>query len=246
MNIPKNGQTPSRPDGGAEMIYFTGDMHGDKGRFGAWKLRWLRARDALVVCGDFGFLWTGSEEEKQVLEWIGKRPYQVLFIEGTHDNLDLLARYPVEEWNGGLVHHICGNLRHLIRGQVFHIQDKTLLAIGGGESRDAAFRKSGENWWPQELPQYGEIEEWFQRLSALDNRVDYIASHQAPTNVDSCMTGVVCEVTALTAFMDRFQQIGKFQRWFFGAYHQDKMVPTKYQGLFEKVEPGERKGKKRR
>lgn len=162
------------------MIYFTGDMHGDRGRFDAWKLRWLGKKDALVVCGDFGFLWNGSREEQEVLEWIGRRKYDVLFLEGTHDNLDLLERYPVEEWNGGLTHHICGNLRHLIRGQVFTIQGKTLLAVGGGESRDAAFRERGVNWWPQELPDLREVEEWCRRLDALDCRVDYVASHQAP------------------------------------------------------------------
>lgn len=221
------------------MIYFTGDMHGDKGRFGAWKLRWLREKDALVICGDFGFIWNGSEKEKQVLEWIGKRRYQVLFVEGTHDNLDLLEQYPVEEWNGGLVHHISGNLRHLIRGQVFDIQGRSLLALGGGESRDAAFRKAGENWWPQELPQYDELDEWSQRLAEIGNRVDYVVSHQAPTNVDSCVTGQVCEVSTLTAFMDRLQQSCRFRRWFFGSYHQDKVVPPKYQCLFEKIEPEE-------
>ena len=134
------------------MIYFTGDMHGDKRRFGAWRLRWLGQKDALVVCGDFGFLWNGSQEEKEVLDWIGRRRYQVLFVEGTHDNLDLLSQYPVEEWNGGLVHHICGNLRHLIRGQVFHLQDKTLLALGGGESQDASFRKAGKTGGPRSCP----------------------------------------------------------------------------------------------
>ena len=221
------------------MIYFTGDMHGDKRRFGAWKLRWLREQDTLVVCGDFGFIWDGSEKEKKVLDWIGRRRYQVLFVEGTHDNLDLLEQYPVEEWNGGLTHHIGGNLRHLIRGQVFTIDGKKLLALGGGESRDAAFRKAGENWWTQELPQYDELEEWTQRLAGIGNQVDYVVSHQAPTNVDSCVTGHICDATTLTAFMDRLQQSCRFRRWFFGCYHQDKMVPPKYQCLFEKIEPAE-------
>jgi hypothetical protein len=223
------------------MIYFTGDMHGDKKRFEAWKLRWLGKKDALVVCGDFGFLWNGSQEEKELLDWIGRRRYQVLFLEGTHDNLDLLEKYPVEEWNGGLTHHISGNLRHLIRGQVFSIQGKTLLALGGGESRDASFRERGVNWWPQELPQYGELEEWCRRLDKLDCRVDYVASHQAPTTVDSCITGTVCEVNALTAFMDRFQQECDFDRWFFGSYHLNRFIPPKYQALFDQVEAAEKK-----
>ena len=226
------------------MIYFTGDMHGDKSRFGAWKLRWLGKNDALVVCGDFGFLWDGSDAERRTLEWIGSRKYDVLFLEGTHDNLDLLDQYPVEEWNGGLTHHICGNLRHLIRGNIFSIQGKKLLALGGGESRDASFRQSGENWWPREIPEFAEVEEWCRRVDEHGCRVDYVASHQAPTSVDSCVTGTVCEATALTAFMDRFQQDCEFQRWFFGAYHQNRFVPTKYQGLFDRVEPGEPRKKK--
>ncbi len=226
------------------MIYFTGDMHGDKRRFGGWRLRWLGGRDTLVVCGDFGFLWNGSPEEKEVLEWIGRRKYQVLFLEGTHDNLDLLEQYPVEEWNGGLTHPISGNLRHLIRGQIFNIEGKTLLALGGGESRDAAFRKAGENWWSQELPTLPEVEQWCRRLDAHDCRVDYVASHQAPTNVDSCFTGKVCEVTALTAFMDQLQQHCQFEKWFFGAYHQDRVVPPKYHGLFEKVEAASKRERK--
>ena len=217
------------------MLYFTGDLHGDRRRFGAWKLRWLGKKDALVVCGDIGFLWDGGKEEQEVLEWIGRRKYDVLFLEGTHDNLDLLDRYPVEEWNGGRCHHICGNLRHLIRGEVFTIQGKTLLAAGGGESRDAVFRERGVNWWPQELPEMEEVEEWLRRLDALGRRVDYVASHQAPTTVDSCLTGAVCEATPLTAFLDWVQQNCSFDRWFFASYHQDRLIPPKYRCLFEEV-----------
>lgn len=218
------------------MLYITGDMHGDRQRFGALRLRLMGKKDALVICGDFGFLWNGSDEEKETLEWIGRRRYPVLFLEGTHDNLDLLEQYPVEEWNGGLTHHITGNLRHLIRGQIFDICGKTLLAVGGGESRDMVFRKAGENWWPGELPGYDELDGWFARLEEAGNRVDYIVSHQAPTNIDSCVTGKVCEVTALTAFMDRVQQRCQFSRWYFGAYHQNRVVPPKYHGLFDKIE----------
>ena len=218
------------------MLYFTGDMHGDRRRFGTLRLRLMGPKDALVVCGDFGFLWNGGPEERETLEWIGRRRYPVLFLEGTHDNLELLNSYPVEEWNGGLTHHICGNLRHLVRGQIFTIQGKTLLAVGGGESRDMLFRKAGQSWWPGELPGYDELDGWFARLDAAGGGVDYIASHQAPTNIDSCITGKVCEVTALTAFMDRLQQRYRFTRWYFGAYHQDRMIPPKYHALFERVE----------
>ena len=82
------------------------------------------------------------------------------------------------------------------------------------------------------------------RLEEAGGQVDYIASHQAPTNVDSCFTGKVCEVTALTAFMDQLQQHCQFEKWFFGAYHQDRVVPPKYHGLFEKVEAASKRERK--
>ena len=100
------------------MIYVTGDLHGDIDRFSGKAFRRLRKNDTLIVCGDFGFLWDGSKKEKRQLKWIGRRKYNGLFVEGTHDNLDLLEEYPVTKWNGGDVREISGRLRYLCRGGI--------------------------------------------------------------------------------------------------------------------------------
>ena len=65
------------------MIYITGDIHGDFSRFRSPALKKLRKNDALIVCGDFGFIWDGSEKEQKILKKIGKLPYNVLFVEGS-------------------------------------------------------------------------------------------------------------------------------------------------------------------
>ena len=83
------------------MIYLTGDLHGDFERFRSKEMKKLKKGDTLIVCGDFGFVWDGSKKEQSILKKLGKSKYQILFIEGTHDNLDLLSQYPQEEWNGG-------------------------------------------------------------------------------------------------------------------------------------------------
>ncbi|WP_418452613.1 metallophosphoesterase, partial [Anaerotruncus massiliensis (ex Liu et al. 2021)] len=83
------------------MIYVTGDVHADLGRFKGKAAKKLKKGDTLIVCGDFGFVWDGSKKEQRVLKWLGKRRYSVLFVEGTHDNLDLLAGYPVVDFCGG-------------------------------------------------------------------------------------------------------------------------------------------------
>ena len=83
------------------MVYLTGDTHGDLDRFRHGRLRWLGKRDIVVVLGDFGFVWDGSAEEQKKLDWLRKRPYTLLFLDGSHENYDLLAQYPETERVGG-------------------------------------------------------------------------------------------------------------------------------------------------
>ncbi|MFR1808666.1 MAG: calcineurin-like phosphoesterase, partial [Pygmaiobacter massiliensis] len=71
------------------MIYVTADLHGDVDRLRSLPVK-LGRKDTLIVLGDFGFLWDGSKAEKKMLKWLGKRRYQLLFLDGAHENYDLL------------------------------------------------------------------------------------------------------------------------------------------------------------
>ena len=77
------------------MIYITGDMHGDKKRLSPFKLRFLNEGDTLIVCGDFGFLWDGSKEEIAILKKLSKKKYNICFIDGTHENFELLNKLKI-------------------------------------------------------------------------------------------------------------------------------------------------------
>ena len=50
------------------LVYITGDMHGDLSRFKNPIFKKMKAGDVLIVCGDFGFIWDGSRQEKQNLK----------------------------------------------------------------------------------------------------------------------------------------------------------------------------------
>ena len=134
------------------MVYLTGDTHGELDRFRHGKLRWLGKKDIVVVLGDFGFVWDGSKAEQKRLDWLRKRPYTLLFLDGTHENYDLLAQYPTVELFGGRVQALGGNLYHVCRGSVLELEGKRYLCFGGGESPDRDDREPGVNWWPQEMP----------------------------------------------------------------------------------------------
>ncbi len=112
------------------------DTHGDIDRFKHGKLRWLGKRDTVVVLGDFGFVWDGSKEEQKKLDWLRKRPYTLLFLDGSHENYDLLKQYPTEERFGGKVQALGGNVYHVCRGSVLELENKKYLCFGGAESQD--------------------------------------------------------------------------------------------------------------
>lgn len=117
------------------MVYLTGDTHGDIDRFRHGRLRWLSRRDTVVVLGDFGFVWDGSKEEQKKLDWLRKRPYTLLFLDGCHENYDLLAQYPTEERFGGTVQALGGNVYHVCRGSVLTLEGKNISASAGPKAR---------------------------------------------------------------------------------------------------------------
>lgn len=219
------------------MIYVTGDLHGDLDRLKTKAVARLRSADYLVVCGDFGFLWSGSKEEQKALKWIGSRKFTTLFVDGCHDNLDLLAAYPEQAFQGGLARHITGRLHCLSRGTVVTLGDQRLFAMGGGESPDMEHREPGVSWWADELPQPQVLEEARARLAALDNQVDYIVTHDCSSTLQGCLSSAPDHINHLSAFFDQLQTTCRFKRWFFGCYHLDRTIPPHYRAIYQDVVP---------
>lgn len=135
------------------MIYITGDTHGDLSHFKDPKLKRLGEKDIVIVCGDFGFLWNPNDsKEKRNLEWLKKRKYTICFLDGAHENFDMLDSYTPYRWKGGNTHKIADNIYHLMRGEMFMFENKTFFVMGGGESEDKDMREDGVSWWKAELP----------------------------------------------------------------------------------------------
>ena len=88
------------------MVYVTGDMHGDEERLYSKEMKKLKEGDTLIVAGDFGFIWNGGRNERRILKMLGKRKFNICFIDGPHDNLDKVYSYRETVWKGGLVHRV--------------------------------------------------------------------------------------------------------------------------------------------
>lgn len=217
------------------MIYITGDIHGDFSRFKSPLLRKLKKNDALIVCGDFGFIWEGTQAEQKILKKIGKLPYNVLFVEGSHDNYDLLESYPVEEWCGGKTRPISGRLRQLMRGQVFNIAEKTVFAFGGGQSDDMVDLIEGENWWKREIPSEHELEEGLRNLAEAENKVDFVVTYEPPSKLHDFLEQNSGDRNHINTYLNDVYEKISFERWFFGKLHLNKLIPPKYYAVYDQI-----------
>ena len=86
-------------------IYITGDTHGNA--VGELQIlgtkkwpegRHLTKQDYLIVAGDFGCIFHNEnspryKEEQNWLDWLSKKKWTTLFIDGNHENFDRLNAY---------------------------------------------------------------------------------------------------------------------------------------------------------
>lgn len=222
------------------MVYVTGDMHGDESRFYTRQMKKLDKGDTLLICGDFGFVWDGSAKEKKLLDYLGSRKYAIAFVDGTHENYDLLKKYRMTVWNGGRVHRISGNLFHLMRGQIFTIEGLRIFAFGGGESLDREMRDEHKTWWREEMPSPREMADGADMIDENNCEVDVIITHEPPAKVKSALlqrSGDPDRINKLNGYFEQLNRECKFRHWYFGSMHEDRVVTRAHTSVYYDVLP---------
>ncbi len=207
-------------------ILVTGDTHGEidiKKLQISKKIAELNEEDYLIILGDFGGIWDGSKNDEDILNMYADFPFTTLFIDGNHENFNLLEKYPVKDYCGGKIHEIRPNLFHLMRGYKFTIAGKTFLTIGGARSIDRNLREEDVDWWAQEMIS-DEEKNRVRKLLEKEKEFDYILTHCAPT---TCLYYLMSYVfkedqDEFVEFLDReVLPVVDFKTWYFGHYHRN-------------------------
>ncbi len=221
------------------MIYVTGDTHAD---IDIKKLsvknfpmqKSLTKKDYLIVCGDFGLIWDGSTREIWWKKWLAGKNFTTLWIDGNHENFDILRKFSLQDKFGGKVREIAPNIYHLERGQVLTIDGQRFFVMGGARSHDKEYRTEHISWWKDEMPSMEEME---RGINALDNNgwsVDYVLTHCAPRSIQT-MIADWYENDPLVSYLERIMVDLQFKRWYFGHYHIDKIMNDQFIALYNKV-----------
>ncbi|NBK93296.1 metallophosphatase [bacterium 1XD21-13] len=246
------------------MIYITGDCHGDFRRFNREifpEQRKMKREDTVIILGDFGGVWDYQGEnrsEKYWLDWLERKPYTTVFVDGNHENHVRLAEYPQKEWRGGLVHEIRPHVLHLLRGEIFLIEELAFFAFGGASSHDIRdgildpvkdakliktwsrmpfkmFRVDGVSWWKEELPSEEELQRGRENLKKHGNQVDYIITHSPSASVVAMLGFGAGKQDILTKYLEEIRQSISFKRHFCGHLHLDKQLNATDILLYEQI-----------
>lgn len=224
-------------------IFVTGDTHGGEDirclNTSRFKQQYdLTKKDYVIICGDFGLVWNPmfDNEMKYWIDWLNKKNFTTLFVDGNHENFSRLLTYPVEYWHGG---KITDSIYHLMRGQVFDIEGLLFFTMGGATSVDKQCRTEGINWWKQELPTKAEMEEGLLNLSKYNNKVDYILTHCCSKSLLSVVSNklgyTLSHVDKLNKYLDNIDTKIDFKHWYFGHLHDDIQIDNKHTLLYNNV-----------
>lgn len=221
------------------MIYITGDIHCpiDINKLNMTNFpqqKYLTKKDYVIACGDCGIVWDNSKEELYWRKWLNDKNFTFLWIDGNHENFNLLNKFPVDFWNGGKVHFISDSVIHLMRGQVYTIDELKFFTMGGATSVDKIRRKEGVSWWKEEEPSIKEFNEAMDNFDKCNWIVDYILTHTCGTKIMEQM-GYMKENNSLNKFFDILENNLQYKHWYFGHFHDDVGIDDKHTLVYNKI-----------
>ena len=216
------------------MIYITGDTHGDVDykKLLSLKEKNLSYGDFLIICGDAGICWSPQTFQYH-LDLYNDIGCTIIFIDGNHENYEMLNQCPLVEHHNALMHQIDKHIFHVLRGEIMIIDNLSFLCVGGAVSIDKMYRTPYVSWWPEEEITYHDIDNALSNLKKVNNKVDFVITHCCDTHTVIKAFGFrrdIC-LDQLT-FIDK---VVEYKHWFFGHYHFDRKIDEKKTCLYQSI-----------
>jgi len=225
-------------------IFLTGDIHGELGYKRLSSRNWplgktLSGDDYLIILGDFGFIWDVIETKWELYykEWFDKKPWTTLFVCGNHENHKRLLQLDESSFLGGKVGVVSDSIFYLKRGEIYTIDNKRILTIGGAKSHDKEGRTEDISWWKEEEISEEQKNNAISNLKKNGNNVDYIFAHTLP---DSIVQKVGFKFSykrnncSVSNFLDNIIQSVTFKEFYCGHWHEE-IDDGKYHVLYNRI-----------
>lgn len=225
------------------MIYITGDIHGSLDPIRALCNKYSPTeKDVIVILGDVGVNYYGGHKDKKIKYQMNDIGCTFFCIHGNHENRPQnISSYKEKEWMGGrvLYEDDYPNLLFPLDGDIFNLDGKKCLVIGGAYSVDKFYRLSlGYNWWADEQPS-SSIKAYV-NCQVEYNKIDVVFSHTCPAKykpTECFLSGIdQSKVDNSTEeWLDKIEESLDYQAWYVGHWHTNKRI-DKIHFLYHEVE----------
>lgn len=216
--------------------FLKGDIHGNLFEVIDFINRFnLGKNDNIIILGDCGIAWRKDKKDlaQNIKLWNEcGNGVKLYFIDGNHENFNILNSLPIENNMG----KIADNIYHLRRGQVYEFENKKILVCGGADSIDKYRRIENFTWWKEEAISQETIDD----IPA--GHYDYVLTHCCPRSVFEKNKIYLSTLQFLDenkinhSSEDMLEQLKSkitFDHWFFAHYHINRNLDEKFTCLFE-------------
>lgn len=231
-------------------IYITGDKHGDlRGIVLFCEEVYLTKEDVMIILGDVGLNYNPPSDGQSYLlkEYYSKNiTCTLLCIHGNHeDNPEYMEDMMSKEWNGGTVFYEeeFPNILYAKDGEIYELNGKKYLALGGAYSIDKGYRLThGWRWFVNEQMTPEVRQRCEDNLEKIGWEVDVVLSHTVPISaepVEEFIEGIdqskVDKTTEI--WLEKIKNKLTYKKWYAGHFHCEKTKPGNIEILFETIKP---------
>ncbi|MET7393783.1 metallophosphoesterase [Dactylosporangium sp. NPDC005572] len=158
-----------------QRVAFAGDWHANT-RWAVTAIDYAKQQgaDIIVHVGDFGYDFPATFL-RNVTKALARAGLHLWFVDGNHEDFDLLSRYPIR---GNGLREVTDRIWHIPRGHRWEWAGTSFLGCGGAHSVDRPWREPGVSWWRQET-----ITEEDAARCVAGGPVDVLVAHDCPAGV---------------------------------------------------------------
>ena len=220
------------------MIYITGDMHRE-----FYRLHDIEKNkdNMLIILGDAGINYYLDERDKLLKEQLNSYNIKLFCVQGNHEERPKnISTYKEIDMFGGKVYieEEYPNLIFAKNGELYDIDNKKALVIGGAYSVDKNYRIIyGHPWFKDEQLSKEEKDNILNKYK--NEHIDIILSHTCPLKYEPTevfMKGIdQSDVDkSMEQFLNKVEESINYDKWYCGHYHTEKQI-DKLEFMFGRI-----------
>lgn len=218
------------------MFFITGDIHRE-----FYRLHDIEKNNMLIILGDAGINYYLDERDNKLKEQLNSYNIKLFCVQGNHEERpENISTYKEIDMFGGKV-FIEGEYPNLIfakNGELYDIDNKKVLVIGGAYSVDKNYRIIyGYQWFKDEQLSKEEMNNILNKYKG--QHIDIVLSHTCPLKYEPTEVFMKCidqsDVDkSMEKFLDRVEESINYDKWYCGHYHTEKQI-DKLEFMFGRI-----------